>query len=757
MKTILTAAFCRRAVGSLAQHFGTFAPAAIAMIVVVIGLIIADHARKEQLLDGERAHAAEQLAAISSRLQTNLNGNVRLLQGFVATIAAEPQMDRARFSTLSEQLFRVDSQLHSLAGAPNLVVNWVYPEKGNEKAIGLDYRTNALQRDGALAARNSHNVVLVGPIDLVQGGTGLIARCPVYVSAGTAQKFWGIVSGVIDLSRLYQDSGLPANDVDIAISHVPEPQSAGDVFLGDPATFAQHPVHTSLDLGYGRWYLAAIPYGGWGLNDRMVFFRICEALMSLCLVGPLVWAGFLARSRQKTIGELQSREAELIFARQTLEHRSVHDPLTGLLNRRFIDSFISQNADRSSLDRIAFIHVDLDRFKEINDTRGHAAGDSVLQTSAARLQAITGPNDLVARIGGDEFVLVTSGPDLEETATDLATRIVGTLSRPILIDGGECRIGASVGVAWQEGQTDDLRQLLVNADIALYEAKKCGRGRAQLFTEELRVTVLQSKQLADDLITAFERNEFVPYFQPQFDARTRKLTGIEALARWKHPEKGIIAPDKFMHVAESLGRVGEIDRSILTQTVFQSKRWEALGIHVPRMSVNVSASRLADPDLLSELSRLPFREGSLCFELLETISFDGHDASFEEVISKIKALGIQIEMDDFGSGYASIVSLLRLSPSRLKIDRRLVAPVVWSQAQRRLVSSIVEIGRSLDIEIVAEGVETMEHAEILQALGCHVLQGFAFARPMSAEQFIAFCEKNETGPPVTSQTSLITL
>ena len=214
--------------------------------------------------------------------------------------------------------------------------------------------------------------------------------------------------------------------------------------------------------------------------------------------------------------------------------------------------------------------------------------------------------------------------------------------------------------------------------------------------------------------------------------------GVEALARWRHPTRGVVMPNAFIPIAEELAVIDAIDRAILEQGLAQFRHWTRLGLRVPRFSVNVSLRRLHDDGLLQALHDLHVEPGALSFELVETIYLDDRDDRFSRTIDQIKALGIDIEIDDFGTGYASIVSLTKLKPRRLKIDRQLVTPIVNSDSQRRLVRSIVEIGRSLDIEIVAEGVETMEHARLLRELGCDILQGYAFARPMPGEDLERF-------------------
>ncbi|KEC75711.1 UNVERIFIED_ORG: diguanylate cyclase (GGDEF)-like protein [Rhizobium esperanzae] len=735
------------------SHASAFAPALFAAIIAAIVVWVATNWRLERSLADERSVVAGELATMSSRLQTNLNSNVKLLQGLAAGIAVDPAMGQSRFSKLAAQILQPESQLRSFAAAPDMVVQWIYPEKGNEKAIGLDYRKNEKQRAAAMLARNTHNIVLTGPVELVQGGTAFVVRCPVYIDDGNSQIFWGLLSGIVDIPRLYRDSGLRSTDLEIAISTTPEPNSPKQVFLGSLETFGKKPVVASVDMTYGRWSLAALPRNGWGQNNGIGTFELYASLLALCVVAPIVWVGFLTKSRQKTIEKLRLHKSKLVRARQRLEHLSLHDALTGLPNRRFVDQMISQPPRPDPQDRLILIHIDLDRFKEINDTKGHAGGDMVLQTTASRLADLTGPNDVAARIGGDEFVVASWSTDPEPKAAELARQIVDALQQTIFIDGAGYVVGASVGVAWEtESARDrDLGQLLLNADLALYEAKKAGRGRAAVFTEELRSAAIYAKELADEFNQALERDELVAFFQPQFNANTLDIAGVEALARWDHPRKGLLGPNAFLDAAEKLGRSGDMDRLILQKALFELTRWDGLGMQIPRVSVNISARRLAQANLLAELSALPAAKGRLCFELLETISFDELQPALNEVIPAIKALGIEIEIDDFGTEHASIVSLLRFEPRRLKIDREIIKPIIASPSQRRLVSSIIEIGRSQNIDIVAEGVETMEHAKILKDLGCHLLQGYALARPMTSDQLIKFCRMKGKGTAKASR------
>ncbi|RWO19917.1 EAL domain-containing protein [Mesorhizobium sp.] len=444
----------------------------------------------------------------------------------------------------------------------------------------------------------------------------------------------------------------------------------------------------------------------------------------------------LVRAKQLS----ESKNAELESAKARIEHIALHDSLTGLPNRRYLDQVLEDyaaNARRTG-GYAALLHIDLDRFKHINDTLGHAAGDAMLVHASTVLRSKVDGEGFVARIGGDEFIVLCAVHDDIEQLALLADRVISQMREPVYYQGHRCRFGVSVGIAVDNGKDVEAKHLLVNADIALYRAKSRGRNRYEFFTEAMQSEIVETKHIADEILGGLERNEFIPYYQPQFDAKTLAIVGVEALARWRHPEKGILAPDVFLRIAEELNVVSIIDRNILEQSLLDLEGWSAANLHIPRVSVNVSARRLQDEELIKSLRELNIKKGTVAFELVESIFLDENDDFVTWNLEQIKELGIDIEIDDFGTGYASIVSLLKLQPRRLKIDRQLVIPIVQSPQRRQVVSSIIEIGKSLGIEVVAEGVETMEHAQTLKSLGCDILQGYAFGHALDADGLKAF-------------------
>lgn len=436
--------------------------------------------------------------------------------------------------------------------------------------------------------------------------------------------------------------------------------------------------------------------------------------------------------------------AELEKANQAITHKALHDELTGLGNRRYLsdkfDEFVSLRQREGG--EIAALHVDLDRFKQINDTMGHPAGDKVLTDAAKRICQRAEDKDVVARIGGDEFVVLLHIDAASDRPERLASTIIEDLSRPTLCEGKECRFGASIGLARTPLAKVD--ELLINSDVALYKAKNAGRGQLGVFDQTDLEEVRIGKALADDVLRAIDRKEFVPYYQPQVDANTGEIVGMEAVARWQHPTKGVLAPDAFLAMATDLSVAADIDRMIFETAIVECEAYFGQLKTQPSLSFNVSAKRVDETEVETIKKYVQSYSGQVAFELLETIFLEEEDTAFLFQLDRLRDLGIDIEVDDFGSGRASVVALQRIGPDRVKIDRRLVAPVTASASGLRLTRSIVEIGIALGIGVTAEGVETREQADILADLGCDRLQGYYFARPMAFPELLQFFESYDS-------------
>ncbi len=442
--------------------------------------------------------------------------------------------------------------------------------------------------------------------------------------------------------------------------------------------------------------------------------------------------------RQRTEA-LRKSIARIEQQQKNAEYIARHDSLTELPNRRFVTEFLDK--DRGNWKNASLLYVDLDRFKQINDTLGHAAGDALLKEVAKRLTSYAPKGAIVARIGGDEFIILVPSDADVEVAEKLAETIVERLPEPLHFEGNILRFGTSVGIAKNHPRHESHEDLMIEADLALYRAKEAGRGCAILFTNEMRETCQTRKQLSDDLICALEQGHVRPVYQPRICTKTGQIVCVEALARWYHPDLGLLEPASFLSIAEDIGRLAEIDEAILRYALNDLRIWEQEGLHIPRVSVNVSGRRLLQPDLSNRLDGLNMPFGRVSFELLESVFFDSADQDTLAQLDAIRTRGIRIEIDDFGSGHASINGLLAVRPDALKIDRQLVAAALGDQELIELLNAVVTIGKALEIEVVAEGVETAPQIALCRTLGCDQIQGYGISRPIPAEDLHTFSNK----------------
>lgn len=434
--------------------------------------------------------------------------------------------------------------------------------------------------------------------------------------------------------------------------------------------------------------------------------------------------------------ELELYAKRLEEANREISVQAFQDELTKLGNRRFLKVKLEELIAKRKAHglELAALHIDLDRFKQINDTMGHGAGDFVLETVADVLRAEVRDTDIVARTGGDEFVVLVRCSIDSDAPERLADRLIEQLLKPISFEDRLCRFGASIGIARTPVvQADDL---LTCSDIALYKAKTGGRSMKAVFDHVDLENMQQSKQLADDILRGIENEEFVPLYQPQIDPATGKIVALETLVRWQHPSRGLLPPAEFLDTANEIQVDGAIDKMMFDKAIEDCRTFFAGTDDIPVLGFNVSYQRLMDEALPDDLAAMDYA-GKIAFELIETIFFEEEQGAFFQRIEALRGLGVSFEVDDFGSGRASIVGLKRIGPERLKIDRRLIEPIASSDSTLKLVGSIIDIGRALDIGVTAEGVETAEHVELLSALGCRRLQGFYFARPASLAEIMS--------------------
>jgi len=445
----------------------------------------------------------------------------------------------------------------------------------------------------------------------------------------------------------------------------------------------------------------------------------------------------LTESLEEKIGELTARE-------QQLSHQALHDPLTGLANRRLFSDRVEHalNRSRRTGDLSAVLFVDLDDFKTVNDSLGHAAGDRLLASVSARMSGCVRPGDTVARLGGDEFGILLEEMEGPEHASHVARRILESLDVAFPLDGRQVFTRASVGVAVAHSTSGYAgADLLSDADVALYAAKGSGKSTFREFERTMRVTAIERLELGQDLRQALHQNQFFCHYQPIVDLVTGRVAALEALLRWDHPHRGLVGPNSFIELAEETGMIGEIGMAVLQMSCWQAANWRAEG-KVPaalELHVNLSGRQLEDPYLVEKVKRVlastGFPGNLLVLEITESVAVET-GAAHLDLLEQLKELGIRFAIDDFGTGYSSLNYLRALPVDVLKIDRAF-AQTENGQTDTVLLEAIVRLGHSLGIDMIAEGIEHEEQAVTLRRLGCRRAQGFLFHRPLSVSEIPA--------------------
>ena len=463
--------------------------------------------------------------------------------------------------------------------------------------------------------------------------------------------------------------------------------------------------------------------------------------------------GLLGRHLGQVQGQLKELFAQLATKNAQLQQLALYDHLTGLPNRSLFTDLVQREIlqARRTDQRFGLLFIDLDRFKAVNDTLGHAAGDALLVELARRLREILRNVDVVCRQSGDEFLVMARHVDHWESLGEMADRILKAMEEPVATGHGMARVSASIGIAMFPDDADEFEVLVKNADTAMYQAKSLGRARYSFFHSELNNRLMANLELEKQLAQAIREHELVLHYQPQVDAHTGALVGVEALVRWQHPQRGLLYPGHFITVAEESGLIADMGAWTLHESCRQLAAWKALGLHIGTMAVNVSALEFRDHRLLDSLQRALDDSGispaELEVEITESVLMAETETSLR-IMAHLHALGVGIAIDDFGTGYSSLSYLKRLQPTQLKIDRSFVRDTDTDNDSRAIVKGVIGLAEALSLNMVAEGVETEQQRTFLREAGCHTLQGYLIARPMPVDQLEAWIAGTTPASPV---------
>ena len=438
--------------------------------------------------------------------------------------------------------------------------------------------------------------------------------------------------------------------------------------------------------------------------------------------------------------------SERKFLEKQLLEQATHDALTGLPNRHLLSKRLDEAISYAKryAHSVWVVFIDLDRFKFINDSLGHSAGDLLLKHVAERLTTSTRDTDTVARVGGDEFVLVLPDRERDRIPANMVKRLMESLLEPVVIDGRHLSLTCSMGVAVFPADSDTSGALIEKADIAMYRAKQQGRNNCQFFTAAMQEELQERVRIETALRTALERNEFFLHYQPQVEAASHRVVGVETLLRWHHPELGIVMPDRFIPLAEESGLIVPIGAWVLRTACLQGRAWQDAGLPEMRLSVNLSLRQFAQADFVNSVAAVLKESGlsahCLQLELTESLVMADVDKAVEK-LTMLKALGLQLSIDDFGTGYSSLSYLKRFPINELKIDRTFVRDIADDPDDAAIVLAIISLAHNLNLRVVAEGVETIQQITYLQSHGCDELQGYYFGRPLPASDCVRLLQQ----------------
>ena len=447
-------------------------------------------------------------------------------------------------------------------------------------------------------------------------------------------------------------------------------------------------------------------------------------------------------------------QAQLLEKQQHLDHLAHHDQLTGLPNRLYLAAHLPgaiEDAKRTG-SMLAVLFLDLDRFKHINDSRGHETGDKLLKAVAQRIRATMRNEDVVVRMGGDEFIVVLKTVASTDQVNEAASRITEAMSAPVIVDGRPLVTTASIGVSLYPRDGSDMGELLRHSDTAMYQAKDRGRNNFQLFSPIMARRLKERMAIETSLRSAMQTGQLDVHYQPIVDIMSRRVVALESLLRWKHPSHGFIPPERFVAVAEEAGLIVPIGEFVLSRAVEDLAKWRQAGcVQVP-IAVNISAVQLQRSNLPATITMLTQQNNVspklLQLELTESAVFERREGrtgeSNEDAVARLRELGVRIAIDDFGTGYSSLSYLKRWRVDYLKIDRSFVRDLVTDMSDLAIVGAIIAMARHLHIEVVAEGIEGWQQLEKLRQLGCHLAQGYLLAKPVPEEQ----CRRYLSGLPL---------
>jgi len=706
----------------------------VVFFAVLAGVLFGLNAYQRVWTDGVQASLREQTEKVSQSLEKHLARSFASVDIFAGVVRVNGGVI-PDFESYAQELTRVVPGVHAIAIAPNGMVHALYPE-----GLGRDPLLRQFFGGQSHEAAAPHpQPTLTRAIRLSSGLRVLTIRRDVFVpDAAGGENWWGYVAAIVDVEDALRAVGL---HVDRSDGPGFELLQAGAHVAGRGTTVPG--VERPVDLPGGPWRLRI----GLGAPQPNAPYLLPLGLCAFMLAGLAAFAvAYLLRRINTPIEFRQHNTMEL-------KRLAFHDALTGLENRKLFQERLRQELDKADQNgkRVALLYLDLDHFKRVNDTLGHSAGDTLLRILAQRLRAGVRHGDSVARVGGDEFAVILGNLTESDHAALVARKLLESFREPIQVDGNDLFASVSIGIAISPEHGREAELLMRHADSAMYHAKGRGRNAFQIFNRRMKIGVVRSISMENELRRGLQNREFSLSFEPQLAIDTRQITGMEALLRWRVPEGGERQPQQFMAAAEESGLVIPLGNWMLHEALSRAEELRAGGPRTLGLSVNVATRQLFEPEfyrrLVTALEKTGYDPRQLTLEITEDALFD-FPAEIAQVLAQVRALGITIAIDNFGTGYSPVSFLSKLPVTVVKLDREIVRGIPHDQRDAELAATLIANAHQHNLVVVAQGIERSGQLDFLRDNRCDLGQGRLF---QDEEELLSiWLETSETGFPLTS-------
>lgn len=686
-----------------------------------------------------QASLANEAQAMADNLEREFLVHLEAIRRMAQRMEANPDMRESTWSQDARNYLNDFGVYQAIEWIDrDFVIRWLEPLSGNREVVGYNVAFNAERRAALEQARASGTIDISGVIDLRQGGQGLVIYVPIHAGADNN----GFMAGVFKMETLARQL-LTSRVLDAFRIRITDGDELAYELNTSSETATGFAYTAPVELPTLDWALTVTPSAAWVDSQRsfwpsatfmfVLFMGILTSLTTLLVQLILKRNRALLKTRRELESEIDQRKA----VQQDLARLESTDALTGLANRRFFMEDLTHTlsiADRQ-MRQVALVMMDLDRFQMLNDSLGHQFGDELLIKVSERLNRLSNEKVLVAYSGGDEFMVCQQHVDELDDVINLLGQIKQCFAEPFEVQGEAHSVTATMGIAVYPQSGLDADTLLRNADVALYRAKEQGRNTYQFYTEGMQDREVLRLELDKDLSHALANDEFVLYFQPQVDLESSEIHSVEALIRWQHPRRGLLPPVEFIPLAEESGRITEIGRWVVMAACRQLAQWQGTEFEHLRIAVNLSGRELDDESLVDhirdalEANSVPPRR--LEVELTEEIFIQNIEHNLDQ-LSRLHKLGVHLAIDDFGVGYSSLGYLRDFPVDLLKIDRSFITDVTERHDDAVITRAVINLAHNLGIQVVAEGVETMEQLVFLKNHRCDLVQGYLISRPVPA-------------------------